>query len=186
LEAVDPANSQLQNIGDVDYQQRKLFTGGRRPRGLLSGFDTDINRAVLDTQEKVYQRVLHAINVNITPGLRQLFNLQLRLWGYDPADYPYVVQWVKKTMLSPEVQAEMLAKHSALGLAHPSTLSKEAGYDWQHEQAMFAKDEEANQAVQKQQTQDTDRIKAEVARIQALKQGEVGRGRPENSQAEFK
>jgi hypothetical protein len=180
IDALDPRNTQLSEIDDVEYQQRKLHTGGRKPKGLLAGFGEEVNRAVLDRQEMGYQRAMHAINVAMNSGLRELFDLQLKLWGHDPDDVPYVIQWAKKQILSPEVQAEMHAKQYSMKLAHWKTLSKDAGYDPEHEERMFEEDEAQDQARTADQVQ---RLKSEVGRINAMKDEQGGRGRPPNPQS---
>ena len=77
----------------------------------------------------------------------------------------------------------MQANQHAMGLADVSTLSKEAGYDWDHEKALMQAKEAEQQKQRDSEAMKARRLRAEVGRIQAMRDEKGGRGRPTDSQA---
>jgi len=92
---LEASNTALFNINDIEYRQRKLFAGGRRPVALMGGYGKDAaNKAVLDRQEHRYvSGFLSDVRKIFSRGIKSLVDMQLLLWGYLPGDWNVIYEW---------------------------------------------------------------------------------------------
>lgn len=124
LVTIDPKNAQLSNVADVEYSERKLFTGLRIPKGLLSE-GQKVNRATLEMQFQWTLPLMNRLNVVVSRGYRQVIRTHQVLIGQNPDEYLVGFNWADKDPTQPKERAESLAIYkSAFGLSDETGLER--------------------------------------------------------------
>ena len=96
-------DANLHEIEDIIYLLNMEFLRIGVPKGLL-GFAEDINRDVLDEQQKQYEKSLELLTDTIEygdpgpfSGLRDIVDLALLLQGINPESITYNIRWSEKS-----------------------------------------------------------------------------------------
>jgi|GEM_PF-4106600 len=145
VQVIDPSNTALGNIADIEYIKRQVLTAGRKPKGLLAGYGEGVNRAVLDRMMESYSRFLERCCSMLGRGIVEILRLQFILWGLDPAKYRLTVKWGEKSV---EIASERRAGLVAMKMASIISARQAAtagGYDGDKMQAEIAEESAANQ-----------------------------------------
>lgn len=128
VKLLDPRNTQLANIDDVRYVEKKILTGLKRPKGFYGGFGEDVNRSILEKQEQAYIRFLSKVSTMIGDGYKRIYDLQLILDGISPKDVPISILWTDKRVDNFLTVASGLEIAVNMGLSRRTGL-EELGFD---------------------------------------------------------
>lgn len=130
ISAIDPSNSALGNIADVQHSELQLFATMRRPSGLLGGYGTDMNRATLDRKEAVYMAgLIDKVCRMAGAGFKKVINTQMALSGVLVEDYPYDINWTPKSGEDKKDMSERLRDAHDRKVISGQTYAAELGYD---------------------------------------------------------
>ena len=166
IEAIDPQNQQLKNLGDVQHNERKLMTGMRYPKGFFGGHGDNINRAVLEKQEENLIRMLTKGTAMLGDGFREVIDTQLLLWSVIPAAVKYGLLWTDKGVSNMKDLAEAMKTYEDAGL-DPITALEEGGFDPEVVMARHRKWMEFKSELADEFEERTNQEEAELARIAA-------------------
>jgi hypothetical protein len=136
LNLIDPSNTALSHIEDIEYAEKKLLNSGKRPKALLGGYGEHINRAVLDRQEERYVLgLIDKVSQMYGKGVKKFVETQLTLWGYVAEDWPFKVVWATKSLEDQEVKNERYRDMVDRGACSPQTYCEAMGLNWKQEKA---------------------------------------------------
>lgn len=129
IELLDPANNALGQIEDIRYHERKMFDGIGRPEALYGGRGHDLNRDILEQQEDVYARRLARVNRMMNVLIRHTNDVDMKLQGKHPDEYPYRIVWAPKHQRTPSEDTDWVLKMFGSGLLDRDGARIEAGFD---------------------------------------------------------
>lgn len=93
VKVLDTSSTGFWNLAAVEYFQQKILTALRVPKAHL-GLERDINaKSTLVLQDKRFARTIRRIQDVMGELIRHTIELQLRLFGIDPATVPFEIQW---------------------------------------------------------------------------------------------
>jgi len=93
VKVLDTSNTGFWNLSAIEYYQNKIITSLKVPKAHL-GIERDINaKATLQQQDRRFARTVRRVQSMLSLSIQHTINLQLLMWGLDPASVEYKVVW---------------------------------------------------------------------------------------------
>jgi hypothetical protein len=91
---LDPNNTQLTNLADLEYFLNRLITASRIPKRYFpfEGSTPKLSEGGGTSEDKHFACALMSLQMSLKQGMTQLFDRQLLLKGIDPSSVRYVIR----------------------------------------------------------------------------------------------
>jgi hypothetical protein len=107
VRVLDTSNTGFANLNPVHYYQDKILMACQVPKALM-GLERDINaKSTLTEQVRRYARAVRRIQMLLSEGLTQIFDIELIINGIDPQAEKYEIVWPNPSKLDESEEARI-------------------------------------------------------------------------------